>query len=48
MELTSSAGKKVENAGWYYADPYDAALSIKDYVAFGMSTTTSWVHHFEG
>ncbi|KAK0390988.1 hypothetical protein NLU13_0490 [Sarocladium strictum] len=33
-------GKKVENAGWYYADPMDAALPIKDHVAFDRSKVT--------
>ena len=27
-------GKRNEDAAWYYADPYDAARDIKDYVAF--------------
>ena len=27
-------GKQNKDAAWYYADPYDAALKIKRYVAF--------------
>jgi hypothetical protein len=38
-ELIDNIGKTVENAAWYYADPYDAAKSIKDWVAFGMSAS---------
>lgn len=30
-------GKRVEDAAWYYADPFDQALSIKDHVAFDKS-----------
>ncbi|KAH8172960.1 hypothetical protein LIA77_07215 [Sarocladium implicatum] len=31
------AGTKVENAAWYYDDPFDKAISIKNYVAFDKS-----------
>jgi uncharacterized protein (DUF427 family) len=27
-------GKINKDAAWYYADPYDAAMNIKDYIAF--------------
>ncbi|KAL2859603.1 DUF427-domain-containing protein [Aspergillus pseudodeflectus] len=27
-------GKTLENAAWYYKEPYDAAKNIKDYIAF--------------
>ncbi|GIC90337.1 DUF427 domain-containing protein [Aspergillus udagawae] len=27
-------GKTIENAAWYYKEPYDAAKNIKDYIAF--------------
>ena len=27
-------GKQNRDAAWYYADPSDAALKIKDYIAF--------------
>ncbi|KAJ5457391.1 hypothetical protein N7530_012665 [Penicillium desertorum] len=27
-------GRTLENAAWYYRDPYDAAADIKDHVAF--------------
>ncbi|KAL5337067.1 DUF427-domain-containing protein [Aspergillus crustosus] len=27
-------GKTLENAAWYYKEPYGKALNIKDYIAF--------------
>ncbi|KAL2208981.1 DUF427-domain-containing protein [Sarocladium strictum] len=30
-------GTKCENAAWFYEDPYDKALAIKDHVAFDKS-----------
>jgi uncharacterized protein (DUF427 family) len=27
-------GHTLENAAWYYREPYDAAVDIKDHVAF--------------
>ncbi|KAL4813150.1 hypothetical protein BDW67DRAFT_168898 [Aspergillus spinulosporus] len=27
-------GKTIENAVWYYSEPYDAASNVKDHVAF--------------
>jgi uncharacterized protein (DUF427 family) len=29
-----AGGKSNEDAAWFYAEPYDAAKDIKDYVAF--------------
>jgi uncharacterized protein (DUF427 family) len=27
-------GQKIDNAAWYYPEPYEKAAAIKDYVAF--------------
>jgi uncharacterized protein (DUF427 family) len=34
VRTDSGAGKTLENAAWYYKEPYDAAKNIKDYIAF--------------
>ncbi|KAL2818240.1 DUF427-domain-containing protein [Aspergillus cavernicola] len=36
-------GRTLENAVWYYRDPYSAAANIEDHVAFGESMVVLWL-----
>jgi uncharacterized protein (DUF427 family) len=32
--IDERVGQKIDNAAWYYPEPYEKAAAIKDYVAF--------------